>query len=103
LAYAPTTNRRPTDSSSPPQVRPATPGTSDVRVARQTPRHKTHAPTRSQHSHSGSIFHNSDAGSDYGHPFRSSPPPVPPMPDTRFGAFLHGDGSDYTDEDRIEP
>ncbi|KAH8116120.1 cell morphogenesis N-terminal-domain-containing protein [Phellopilus nigrolimitatus] len=50
-----------------------------------------HAYGRSQHSHTGSIFHNSDAGSDYALGFnhiilrQSTPPPVPRVPNEYGG------------------
>ncbi|OBZ78148.1 Cell morphogenesis protein PAG1 [Grifola frondosa] len=62
----------------------------------------------SQHSHSGSIFHSSDNGSDHGfpHALSSSPPPVPPVPNA-FGAYAQQDDfgslSDLEDKVVIDP
>ncbi|PCH44901.1 hypothetical protein WOLCODRAFT_165480 [Wolfiporia cocos MD-104 SS10] len=95
--------QQPSMHASPPNFRPMTPVSSDAR-ARATPsraRERTYA--RSQHSHSGSIFHSSDTGSDYGHHFTSSsPPPVPRMPGA-FGELMNQDESrSLSDlEDRI--
>lgn len=61
-------------STSPSVARPPTPG-SNART-----KFKNHAYAKSQHSHSGSFFHASDPGSDYGPSFSSSPPPVPRVP-----------------------
>ncbi|KAG6879009.1 hypothetical protein C0992_005899 [Termitomyces sp. T32_za158] len=52
-----------------------------------TPSSKAQRPKqhgKSQHSQTGSIFYTSDGGSDYGHGYSSSPPPVPRMPNA-FG------------------
>ncbi|KAI0312773.1 cell morphogenesis N-terminal-domain-containing protein, partial [Amylostereum chailletii] len=102
LANYPPTMRRVPDAMSPPHPRPPTPGSHDPRTPRQTPR-KGHAPARSQHSYSGSIYHNSDPGSDHGHNFNSSsPPPVPPVPNAFYGA--HSDSPPpEMDDDRVEP
>ncbi|KAI0754921.1 cell morphogenesis N-terminal-domain-containing protein [Daedaleopsis nitida] len=79
VQHPPAPQRAQTMNASPPQFRPSTPG-GDGRS--RTPRLKEHQYGRSQHSHSGSIFHASDNGSDVGfsYPYSSSPPPVPPMP-----------------------
>ncbi|VDC07396.1 unnamed protein product [Peniophora sp. CBMAI 1063] len=100
LAHVPSASRsRPQDGMSPPQARPATPGSTDFRSARQTPRSKGHAPVRSGHSYTGSL-HYSDAGSDYGS--RSSPPPVPKLSSRTAARFESADVSEYND-DRVEP
>lgn len=59
---------------------------------------KGHGYSKSQHSHTGSIFHASDGGSDYGH----SPPPVPRVP-TTFSNFYQDDTPPLTDfeEDKV--
>ncbi|KAI0356441.1 hypothetical protein OH77DRAFT_1588913 [Trametes cingulata] len=95
----PVPSRQTTMNASPPHFRPATPGGGDGRA--KTPKSRDY--TRSQHSHSGSLFYNSDTGSDYGHghyPFSSSPPPVPPMPNA-FGGHADDVGSFSDAEDRI--
>ncbi|TFK49459.1 hypothetical protein OE88DRAFT_1737075 [Heliocybe sulcata] len=106
LAHAAPLPRRPSAVAivSPSQGRPPTPGT-DGR-SRGT-KSKGHAPARSQHSHTGSVFHSSDTGSDLGHGYypSSSPPPMPPMPDM-FGGQPSRDGTpplDYEDNIVIEP
>lgn len=74
---SPVNSRSPFSSittTSPPFVRPPTPASNNTR-----PKFKHHTPAKSQHSHSGSFFHASDGGSDYG-PYPSSPPPVPRVP-----------------------
>ncbi|KAL7279899.1 hypothetical protein ACG7TL_006308 [Trametes sanguinea] len=97
LAHAPPVpSRQTTMNASPLHFRPATPGGGDGRS--KTPKHKDYA--RSQHSHSGSIFYNSDGGSDHGHgfyPMSSSPPPVPPMP-SAFGAHAE-DAASFSDSE----
>ncbi|THH13619.1 hypothetical protein EW146_g6621 [Bondarzewia mesenterica] len=95
LAHAPTTSfRKPSDTMSPPHHRPPTPGSNESRYTRGTPaKSKGHSSNRSQHSHSGSIFYNSDVGSDHGHGYlmSTSPPPVPPVPNGFFGSFVRSD------------
>lgn len=63
---------------------------------------KGHGYSKSQQSHTGSIFHASDGGSDYGHSFALSPPPVPRVP-TAFSNFYHDDTPPLTDfeEDKV--
>lgn len=63
---------------------------------------KGHGYSKSQHSHSGSIFHVSDGGSDYGHNYILSPPPVPRVP-TAFSNFNRDDTPPLTDleEDKV--
>ncbi|KAI0032600.1 cell morphogenesis N-terminal-domain-containing protein [Vararia minispora EC-137] len=103
LAHVPpASQRRPADGMSPPHVRSATPGSSDFRNGRQTPRHRAQA-SRSQHSYSGSVHHQSDGGSDHGHYYRNSPPPVPPMPDALYGVLAYHENSEMIDDDRVEP
>ncbi|EJF63380.1 hypothetical protein DICSQDRAFT_82970 [Dichomitus squalens LYAD-421 SS1] len=97
----PVPQRAQTMNASPPHFgRPATPGSGEGRA--RTPKQKDHQYARSQHSHSGSLFHASDGGSDVGfsYPFSSSPPPVPPMPNA-FGGHID-DGSSFSDaEDKV--
>ncbi|TFK86780.1 hypothetical protein K466DRAFT_663499 [Polyporus arcularius HHB13444] len=97
----PVPQRAQTMNASPPQFRPSTPGGGDARS--RTPKMKDHQYGRSQHSHSGSMFHASDAGSDHGfsYPFSSSPPPLPPMPSAFGGHSEERFSSDI--EDRIAP
>jgi hypothetical protein len=66
--------------------------------------HPGHSTARSHHSQSGSIFHNSDTGSDHGHGFSySSSPPVPHVPDTFGAQMLSGDGPPIMEEDDKAP
>ncbi|KAF5336607.1 hypothetical protein D9611_006456 [Ephemerocybe angulata] len=63
--------------------RPSTSGSTDTPTPRfGRSKSKGHIQAKSQHSHTGSIFNMSDAGSDYGQGY-FSPPPVPRVP----GAF----------------
>ncbi|KAA1476636.1 hypothetical protein DENSPDRAFT_933178 [Dentipellis sp. KUC8613] len=106
LAHVPAATRRPSDTVSPPH-RPPTPGSNESRFAKSTStRPRGHSSARSQHSHSGSIFHNSDGGSDHGHNFMlsSSPPPVPPMPNGFFGGFYQSENPSLPEieEDKVE-
>ena len=82
LGYASQTLRRGPENPSPPYHRPPTPGSGEGKFSSRTTRSKGHVPGRSGHSHSSSLFHSSDPGSDHGHAFNfpSSPPPLPPMP-----------------------
>ncbi|KDQ60331.1 hypothetical protein JAAARDRAFT_191723 [Jaapia argillacea MUCL 33604] len=102
LAYTTASSRRPTVTASPP--RPPTPA-NDFKFGRGTPvKTKGHVYARSQHSHTGSIFHSSDTGSDLGHgyPLSSSPPPVPRMPDEYSGSGLRDETPPPQDfDDRI--
>ncbi|KAJ7046983.1 cell morphogenesis N-terminal-domain-containing protein [Mycena alexandri] len=88
---------------SPPYHRPPTPGSSDGRHAQQPPsaKSKGHGYAKSHHSQTGSIFHTSDGGSDYGqnHPFSPSPPPVPRVPNA-FGPVHRSDTPDF-EEDKV--
>ncbi|TFK41667.1 cell morphogenesis N-terminal-domain-containing protein [Crucibulum laeve] len=94
LHYAPpltarTANHSFTNGSTSPYPRPPTPGSNGTGFARS--KTKSHAYGKSQHSHSGSIFHTSDGGSDYGHAaYPSSPPPVPRVPNV-FGHVQRGE------------
>ncbi|KAG6909916.1 hypothetical protein DXG01_014436 [Tephrocybe rancida] len=91
LNQSPNTSRSVISTASPP-FRPPTPSS-------RAQRSKQHG--KSQHSQTGSIFHASDGGSDYGHGYSSSPPPVPRMPNA-FGQNLRSETppTDY-DEDKI--
>lgn len=96
---SPVTSRGPFGSftaTSPPLARPPTPG-SNTRT-----KLKNHTYAKSQHSHSGSFFHASDPGSDYGLSFSSSPPPVPRVPNG-FVSFPSDTPSisDF-DDDKVE-
>ncbi|KAJ7273302.1 cell morphogenesis N-terminal-domain-containing protein [Mycena rebaudengoi] len=90
-------------TTSPPYHRPPTPGSSEGRHTHKTPSSKSkgHGNAKSHHSQSGSVFHNSDAGSDYGqsHPFSPSPPPVPRVPNA-FGPVHRSETPDF-DEDKV--
>lgn len=89
-------------TTSPPYHRPPTPGSSDGRHTQRPPssKPKGHGYAKSHHSQSGSIFYNSDPGSDYGqsHPFSPSPPPVPRVPNA-FGP-VRSETPDF-DEDKV--
>ncbi|KAH9854750.1 cell morphogenesis N-terminal-domain-containing protein [Lenzites betulinus] len=101
LAQAPPMpSRQNTMNASPPNFRPATPGGGEGRAKPS----KSRDYTRSQHSHSGSLFHNSDNGSDHGigHLPFGSPPPLPPMPNA-FGMHADDAGSFSDAEDRVVP
>jgi hypothetical protein len=92
----------PSVTTSPPYHRPPTPGSSDGRHPSKPPSSKSrgHGYAKSHHSQTGSIFHNSDGGSDYGqsHPFSPSPPPVPRVPNA-FGP-VRSETPDF-DEDKV--
>ncbi|KAI0938631.1 hypothetical protein AcV5_000269 [Taiwanofungus camphoratus] len=98
--------QQPSMRASPPPFRPSTPASGDSKP-RGTPfRSKNHSYARSQHSHSGSIFHSSDTGSDHGHGYpylsSSSPPPVPPVPNVFGGLSEQDDARSLSDlEDKI--
>ena len=86
LVHVPTsTFRKGSVTTSPPHQRPPTPGSSEPR-SHKLSKSKSHSYAKSQHSHSGSIFHTSENGSDLGHgnPYAASPPPVPRVPNA-FG------------------
>ncbi|OCH93344.1 hypothetical protein OBBRIDRAFT_885610 [Obba rivulosa] len=108
--HPPMPQRRPSVQASPPHFRPSTPASGDYRTRNTPSKSKTHSYARSQHSHSGSIFHSSDTGSDHGHGYSytasSSPPPVPPMPHM-FGRLGHRDDmqslSDLEDKINMDP
>ncbi|KAF4581676.1 Cell morphoproteinsis protein PAG1 [Pleurotus pulmonarius] len=91
-------NQRQT-AMSPSYARPSTPGSADFKFGRS--RNKSHTPGKSHHSQSGSIFHVSDAGSDYGTTpqFSSSPPPVPRVPNA-FG-FASRSETPEMDDDKV--
>ncbi|RDB30372.1 Cell morphogenesis protein PAG1 [Hypsizygus marmoreus] len=85
-----------TNTPSSPFPRPPTPGS----IARNTTKSRHHTPAKSHQSQTGSIFHTSDGGSDYGHGYSSSPPPVPRMPNA-FGPVHRSDTppiSDFEDD-----
>lgn len=92
---------RPSIHASPTQFRPSTPASGDSRIRGQ-PRQRGHSSAKSQHSHTGSVFHASDGGSDLGHGSvfvpSLSPPPVPPFP-SGFGG--QGLSDDEQDEDNV--
>ncbi|KAF8212053.1 cell morphogenesis N-terminal-domain-containing protein [Mycena galopus ATCC 62051] len=92
----------PSITTSPPYHRPPTPGSSDGKHTHRPPSSKSkgHGYAKSHHSQSGSIFHNSDPGSDYAqtHPFSGSPPPVPRVPNA-FGP-VRSETPDF-DEDKV--
>lgn len=104
-SVTPSSVRSPPSSSG---ARPPTPSSSnDNRHGRaMSMRTKGHASGRSQHSHTGSVFHTSDAGSDYAPGFthaiprQSTPPPVPRMPN-EFGNALYTPPSSTETEDKI--
>lgn len=90
LAHAPaSTARKGSVAISPPQQRPTTPGSNELRNHKLS-KSKSHSYAKSQHSQSGSIFHTSENGSDLGHAnsYSTSPPPVPRMPNA-FGTQGH--------------
>lgn len=95
---------RPSIHTSPPHVRPSTPASGDKARAAQA-KFKGHSSAKSQHSQSGSIFHSSDAGSDFGGgtPYvpSFSPPPVPPVP-SGFGHSAHRGDIDIEDKIVVE-
>ncbi|KAG2124183.1 cell morphogenesis N-terminal-domain-containing protein [Suillus clintonianus] len=92
------------NATSPPHPRPPTPGSSEPRP-RAPSRARGHSTARSHHSQSGSIFHNSDTGSDHGHgfPYSSSPPPVPRVPDAFGAQVFSSDGPSIMEEDDQVP
>ncbi|KAF8067774.1 cell morphogenesis N-terminal-domain-containing protein [Lyophyllum atratum] len=96
LTQSPNNSRGVLNVGSPP-FRPPTPG-SNVRA---TPKSR-HTPGKSHHSQTGSIFHASDGGSDYGHGYSSSPPPVPRVPNA-FGQMSRSDTPPISDfeEDKV--
>lgn len=90
--------------------RPSTPSSSnDHRHGRaMSTRSRDYPNGKAQHAHSGSTFHNSDAGSDYSFGFhnsaprQSTPPPVPRVPNEYGGSLLRYDSSLSADtEDRV--
>ena len=74
-------------------IRPSTPGSADIKFGRSI-KGKGHGYSKSQQSHSGSIFHTSDPGSDYGNPY--PPPPVPRVP-SAYGNLYRDD----TEDDKV--
>ncbi|KAI0305309.1 cell morphogenesis N-terminal-domain-containing protein [Multifurca ochricompacta] len=106
LGHASQTLRRGPENLSPPHPRPPTPGSSEGKYSNRTTRSKGHASGRSGHSHSSSVFHNSDTGSDHGHGynFPSSPPPLPPMPNGFFSGFPQSESPTLleSEEDKVE-
>ena len=59
---------------------------------------RSHGPSRSHHSQSGSIFHVSDAGSD--HFVLPSPPPVPRVP-SAYGKMFQEEVASEVEEDKV--
>ncbi|KAH8993639.1 cell morphogenesis N-terminal-domain-containing protein [Lactarius hatsudake] len=105
LGHVPQTLRRGPENPSPPHPRPPTPGSSESKLSNRTTRSKGHTSGRSGHSHTGSFFHNSDAGSDHGHGFSfpSSPPPLPPMPNGFFSSLPHSESPTFEpEEEKVE-
>lgn len=105
LGQVPQTLRRGPENPSPPHPRPPTPGSSESKLSNRTTRSKGHTPGRSGHSHTGSFFHNSDAGSDHGYGFSvpSSPPPLPPMPNGFFSSLPQSESPTFEpEEDKVE-
>ncbi|KAJ7632784.1 cell morphogenesis N-terminal-domain-containing protein [Roridomyces roridus] len=102
LARVPSSNPSSTMTATPPYHRPPTPGSNDGRASSRPASSKSrgHGYAKSHTSQSGSIFHNSDGGSDYGqgHPFSPSPPPVPRVPNA-FGP-VRNDTPDF-EEDKV--
>ncbi|KAI6165896.1 cell morphogenesis C-terminal-domain-containing protein [Pisolithus thermaeus] len=112
LAYSITLTSK-HNTTSPPHIhpRPPTPASGDSRHPRSLSRARGHSKARSHHSQSGSIFHNSDNGSDHGHSSGhhppnhafafghppASPPPVPRVPDGLLAA--RGDSPAMSDDD----
>lgn len=81
------------NTTSPPFARPSTSGSNTRSI-----KYKFHSAAKSHHSQTGSIFHVSDGGSDHGHQYSSSPPPVPRMPDA-FGNFHRSETPPVSDEE----
>lgn len=79
-----------TNGPSPPFPYPSTPS-----LGTRPGKAKFHVTAKSQ---SGSIFYASDIGSDHGHQYPSSPPPVPRMPDG-LGHFQRSDTPPISDDD----
>lgn len=94
---------RPSIHASPPQFRPSTPASGDSKSRGGQLKSKGHVYSKSQHSHSGSVFHSSDPGSDHGHGVLYlpplSPPPVPRMPSALGG---YSSIEDLTLEDKVD-
>ncbi|KAL0958389.1 hypothetical protein HGRIS_000531 [Hohenbuehelia grisea] len=90
LNQTPTSSSRGTTSAStttsPPYARPQTPLTEAKFGRSASTKPRSHAYAMSTHSHSGSIFHSSDAGSDFANASHYSPPPVPRVPNALFGS-----------------
>lgn len=99
----PVPHRHQPSHASPPQFRPSTPGSTDSKTRAVPSKAREHAYGRSHHSQTGSIFHNSDAGSDGGIGFTpSTPPPLPRKPHAFGGISMHDDPHSLFDiEDKI--
>ncbi|KAI0694213.1 cell morphogenesis N-terminal-domain-containing protein [Cytidiella melzeri] len=93
---------RPSIHASPPNLRPSTPASAESK-SRGHSKAARHGYSKSQHSHSESIFHSSDPGSDHGHNASYlpslSPPPVPRVP-SAFGGYSSREDL-AIDEDKI--
>lgn len=80
-------------------ARPGTPASMETKHRGTPSIRKGHGYARSQHSHSGSIFHASDQGSDGHGNAHSSPPPVPRVPNA-FGQVSRAETPDF-EEDKV--
>ncbi|KAG2355034.1 cell morphogenesis N-terminal-domain-containing protein [Suillus spraguei] len=99
LPHATLTSNKTFNATSPPHPRAPTPESSKSRP-RAPSRARGHSTARSHHSQSGSIFHNSDTGSDYGHVFSYSSSP-PPVPDTFGAQMFSGDGPSMEEDGKV--
>lgn len=86
-----------------PQLRPATPSSDQRTGGRTLTKTKHHTYGRSQQSFSGSIFHNSDNGSDMGNNAPTTPPPVPRVPNGLFGQTRSETPTEMEEKVEIDP
>ncbi|KAG2354672.1 hypothetical protein BDR07DRAFT_1494233 [Suillus spraguei] len=102
LPHPTLTSNKTFNATSPPHPRAPTPESSKSRP-RAPSRARGYSTARSHHSQSGSIFHNLDTRSDYGHVFSysSSPPPVSRVPDTFGAQMFSGDGPSIKEDDKV--